>query len=169
MLTLDTQCFLTLLLLIEGNGGLRSLVNKLILLYISAAACTFIAGVLHLALIPMFFGQMPIDVTIFFLVSGLAQIFWVIPTVQRWSKPWFYVGIGGTVILIIMYFVAVPGSGYPISPLDIAIETFQIIFVILCSIIIFKDMNRLKVNKQNIWYSYLWYICKGLIWLFDYL
>lgn len=130
--------------------GIRSLVSKLIVLCIAAAACTFIAGVLHLAIVPMFFGQMPIDVTIFFLVSGLAQIFWVIPTAQRWGKPWFYVGIGGTVILIIMYFVAVPGSGYPISPLDIAIETFQIIFVILCAIIIIKVMKTSKVNKPNI-------------------
>jgi hypothetical protein len=129
---------------------IRPLISKSLALCIVAAACTFIAGLLHLAIIPMFFDQMPIDITIFFLVSGLAQIFWVIPTVQRWSKPWFYVGIGGTVILIIMYFVAVPGGGHPISPLDIAIETFQIIFVILCSIIIFKDMNTPKVNKQNI-------------------
>lgn len=119
-------------------------------LYYVAAACTFIAGVLHLAIIPMFFTQMTIDVTIFFLVSGLAQIFWVIPTIKKWSKPWFYVGIGGTVILIIMYFVAVPGSGYPISPLDVAIEVAQIIFVILCVIIILKDRTYRKVNEKNI-------------------
>ena len=119
-------------------------------LYYVAAACTFIAGVLHLAIIPMFFTQMTIDVTIFFLVSGLAQIFWVIPTIKKWSKPWFYVGIGGTVILIIMYFVAVPGSGYPISPLDVAIEVAQIIFVILCVIIILEDRTYRKVNEKNI-------------------
>ena len=120
------------------------------LLYYVAAACTFIAGVLHLAIVPMFFAQMTIDVTIFFLVSGLAQIFWVIPTIKKWSRPWFYVGIGGTAILIIMYFVAVPGSGYPISPLDVAIEASQIIFVILCMIIIFKDRTPTKVNEKNI-------------------
>lgn len=120
------------------------------LLYYVAAACTFIAGVLHLAIVPMFFGQMTIDVTIFFLVSGLAQIFWVIPTIKKWSRPWFYVGIGGTAILIIMYFVAVPASGYPISPLDVAIEASQIIFVILCMIIIFKDRTPTKVNEKNI-------------------
>jgi uncharacterized membrane protein YuzA (DUF378 family) len=125
------------------------LTNRALLYYV-AAACTFIAGVLHLAIVPMFFAQMTIDVTIFFLVSGLAQIFWVIPTVKKWSRPWFYVGIGGTAILIIMYFVAVPGSGYPISPLDVAIEASQIIFVILCMIIIFKDRTPTKVNEKNI-------------------
>jgi hypothetical protein len=114
------------------------------LLYYVAAASTFVAGILHLAIILMFFTQMTIDVTIFFLVSGIAQIFWVIPTIKKWSKPWFYVGIGGTVILIIMYFVAVPGSGYPISPLDVAIEAAQIIFVILCVIIVFRDRTPKK-------------------------
>jgi uncharacterized membrane protein YuzA (DUF378 family) len=119
------------------------LTNRALLYYV-AAACTFIAGVLHLAIVPMFFAQMTIDVTIFFLVSGLAQIFWVIPTIKKWSRPWFYVGIGGTAILIIMYFVAVPGSGYPISPLDVAIEASQIIFVILCMIIISKTEHLQK-------------------------
>ncbi|MFZ0568467.1 MAG: hypothetical protein WAM22_10725, partial [Nitrososphaeraceae archaeon] len=91
----------------------------------AAAASTLIAGVLHLAIVPMFFTQMSTDITIFFIVSGLAQIFWVIPVIERWSKPWYYVGIGGTVILIIMYLIAVPGSGYPVNQLDIAIELFQ--------------------------------------------
>lgn len=125
------------------------MINITLLLY-AAAACMFIAGLLHLAIVPMFFAQMSIDVTIFFVVSGLAQLFWVIPTIKKWSKPWFYVGIGGTVILIIMYFVAVPGSGYPISPLDLAIEASQIIFVILCTIIIFKDRTTAKVSGKKI-------------------
>jgi uncharacterized membrane protein YuzA (DUF378 family) len=119
-------------------------------LFYAAAASTLIAGVLHLAIVPMFFTQMSIDTTIFFIVSGLAQIFWVIPVINRWSKPWYYVGIGGTVILIIMYLIAVPGSGYPVSQLDIAIELFQIAFIILCSIIIVKDRPTSRMYKRNI-------------------
>jgi hypothetical protein len=110
----------------------------------TAAASTFIAGVLHLAIVPMFFAQMSIDVTIFFIVSGMAQLFWVIPTVRRWIIPWYYIGLGGTVILIIMYFIAVPGSGNPISPLDVAIETSQIVFIILSIIIIKKNKAEMK-------------------------
>jgi hypothetical protein len=110
----------------------------------TAAASTFIAGVLHLAIVPMFFAQMSIDVTIFFIVSGMAQLFWVIPTVKRWIIPWYYIGMGGTVILIIMYFIAVPGSGNPISPLDVAIETSQIVFIILSIIIIKKNKAEMK-------------------------
>jgi len=93
---------------------------------------------------------MSIDTTIFFIVSGLAQIFWVIPVINRWSKPWYYVGIGGTVILIILYLIAVPGSGYPVSQLDIAIELFQIAFIILCSMIIAKNRAEMKLDKKNV-------------------
>ena len=121
-----------------------------VLFYAAAAASTFIAGVLHLAIVPMFFTQMSIDITIFFIVSGLTQIFWVIPVIKRWIKPWYYVGIGGTVILVIMYLIAVPGSGHPVSQLDIAIELFQIAFIILCSIIIAKNRRQMKLNKKNV-------------------
>ena len=119
-------------------------------LFYAAAACTLIAGVLHLAIVPMFFTQMSIGTTIFFIVSGLAQIFWVIPIIKRWSKPWYYVGIGGTVILIIMYLIAVPGNGYPVNQLDIAIELFQIAFIILCSIIIVNYRTASRLQKGNI-------------------
>ena len=119
-------------------------------LFYAAAASTLIAGVLHLAIVPMFFTQMSIDITIFFIVSGLTQIFWVIPIIKRWIKPWYYVGIGGTVILIIMYLIAVPGRGYPVSQLDITIELFQIAFIILCSIIIAKNRREMKLDKKNV-------------------
>ena len=119
-------------------------------LFYAASASTLIAGVLHLAIVPMYFTQMSIDITIFFIISGLTQIFWVIPVFKRWSKPWYYVGIGGTVILITMYLIAVPGSGYPVNQLDIAIELFQIAFIILCSIIIVKDRTTSRLYKRNI-------------------
>jgi hypothetical protein len=120
-------------------------------LFYAAAASTFIAGALHLAIVPMFFTQMSIDITIFFIVSGITQIFWVIPVIKRWIKPWYYVGIGGTVILVIMYLIAVPGSGYAVSQLDIAIELFQIAFIILCSIILAKGSRTTpEFDKKNV-------------------
>ena len=122
--------------------------NKAI--FYAAAACTFIAGILHLAIVPMFFTQLSIDVMIFFIVSGLAQVFWVIPVIKKWGNFWHYFGIGGTVILIIMYLLAVPGSGYPVSPLDIAIELFQIVFIILCTIIIMKARRTTaRLDKKS--------------------
>jgi len=113
----------------------------------AAAASTFIAGVLHLALVPMFFNQMRPDVMIFFIGSGLAQLFWIIPTAKRWIFPWYYIGIGGTIILILLWIIAIPGSGYPIGEMDVAIEVSQIVFVILSVIIIKK--RREEFNKAG--------------------
>jgi hypothetical protein len=132
-----------------GNNNILTdniLTDKL-LLY-AAAASTFIAGILHLAIIPMFFKIMPLNITLFFLISGLAQVFWVIPVLRRWSNLWFYVGIAGTVILIIMWLVAVPGSGHPVDANQAAIEVFQIAFIILSMIIIKK--NRAEIKSSNV-------------------
>ena len=112
-----------------------------------AAASTLMAGVLHLALVPMFFNQMTPDVIIFFIGSGVAQLFWIIPTIKRWIFPWYYIGIGGTIILILMWIIAIPGSGYPIGGMDMAIEVSQIAFVILSVIVIKK--NREELNKYS--------------------
>lgn len=126
--------------LMNMNRTMKSLVY-------GAGASTLIAGVLHLALVPMFFNQMTPDVIIFFIGSGLAQLFWIIPTVKRWIFPWYYIGIGGTIILIIMWIIAIPGSGYPIGVMDVAIEVSQIAFVILSVILIKK--NREELNKYS--------------------
>jgi len=118
------------------------------ILFYAAAACTFIAGVLHLAIVPMFFTQMPLSVIVFFVISGLAQIFWIIPVLKRWSKPWYYVGIGGTAILIILWVIAVPHNG--LSELEVSIELFQIVFIVLCSIIIVKSRTIPKFEEKNV-------------------
>jgi hypothetical protein len=118
-------------------------------LFYSAAGATFLAGVLHLALVPMFFELMSLNVMIFFVVSGLAQLFWVIPTIKRWILPWYYIGIGGTIVLILLWIIAIPGSGYPIGETDIAIEVSQIVFIILCVIIIRKNRAEIKSSKVD--------------------
>ncbi len=116
-------------------------------LFYVAAASTLIAGVLHLTIIPMFFTLMPMNVTIFFLIAGAAQLFWVIPVLKRWRNLWYYVGIGGTVILIALFVIAVPGRGLLVSELEVTIELIQIVFII-CSIIIVKDRTR-KLHKKK--------------------
>lgn len=118
------------------------------LLLYTAAASTFIAGILHLALVPMFFKQMSPNVMIFFIVSGVAQLFWVIPTIRKWIFPWYYIGIGGTIVLVILWIIAIPGSGYPIHEMDVAIEVSQIAFIILCVKIIKK--NKLEIESTKV-------------------
>lgn len=123
------------------------LLKSHILFYV-AGASTWIAGVLHLAIVPMFFNKMPTNVTVFFIVSGLAQLFWLIPVIKRWSNIWYYIGIGGTVILIILWIIAVPARGLAVSELEVVIEFFQIVFIILCTIIV-KNTAMTTLSKKN--------------------
>jgi hypothetical protein len=108
------------------------------ILYYAAAATTAIAGILHLSLVPNVIGRNP-NSGIFFIISGIAQIFWVIPML-----------IGGTLILIIMWVITrVPGNpitgrGGPISEMAIVIEISQIAYIIITVIIILKDRRGHK-------------------------
>lgn len=119
------------LIVIDANMTLKALIY-------GAASSTLIAGVLHVALVPMYIGQMPTEVTIFFLAAGLAQIFWFLPTIKKWIMPWYYIGVGGTLVLIVLWIIYIPGSGYPVDLMSATIVAFQIAYLILSTIIIKK-------------------------------
>jgi hypothetical protein len=113
-------------------------------LYYAAAATTAIAGILHLILVPNVIGRNP-NSGIFFIVSGIAQIFWVIPMLKGWGRIWYLIGIGGTIILIIMWAITrmpgnpITGRGGPISEMGIAVEIFQVAYIIITAIIILRE------------------------------
>ncbi|MGB8778385.1 MAG: hypothetical protein WCC82_09155 [Nitrososphaeraceae archaeon] len=119
------------------------------ILYYAAAATTAIAGILHLSLVPNVIGRNP-NSGIFFIISGIAQIFWVIPMLKRWGRIWYFLGIGGTLILIIMWVITrvpgnpVTGRGGPISEMAIVIDIFQIAYIIITAIIILKERRGHK-------------------------
>jgi hypothetical protein len=127
----------------------QSLTNRVLLLIYVATASTFTAGVLHLALIPMFFTLTPFDVTIFFLVSGAAQLFWVIPILKRWSNLWYYVGIGGTTVLIALFVIAIPGRGLQVNEFEIIIELVQIVFIISSIMIVREKILKTKLPSAR--------------------
>src|SRR5215217_6323494 len=117
---------------------------KIGLYYYAAAAATAIAGILHLSLVPNIIG-FNMNSAIFFIGAGLAQLFWVVPMIKRWGRIWYYIGIVGTIILIIMWVMTrVPGNpitgrGGPISEMAVAIEVFQVAYIIITAIIIAKE------------------------------
>jgi uncharacterized membrane protein YuzA (DUF378 family) len=119
-------------------------VDRSSILYYAAAATTAIAGILHLTLVPNIIGRNP-NSGIFFIISGIAQIFWVIPMLKKWGKTWYYIGIAGTIILIIIWAITrmpgnpITGRGGPIGEMAIVIEIFQIAYIIITSIIIVKE------------------------------
>jgi hypothetical protein len=121
------------------------------ILYYAAAATTAIAGILHLSLVPDIIVR-NLNSGVFFLISGIAQIFWVIPMLKRWGRTWYYIGIAGTIILIIMWVMTripgnpITGRGGPISEMAVAIEVFQIAYIIITAIIIAKE-SRSSISK----------------------
>jgi hypothetical protein len=122
------------------------LTRNSMLLHYSAAACTFIAGILHLTLVPNAIDR-NVNNAIFFLISGLAQIFWVVPMIRQWGRGWYYVGMAGTLVLILMWIITrfpgnpITGRGGGIGETAITTELFQVAFIVLSIIILIKNRN----------------------------
>ena len=124
--------------------------NKITALAISAAVCTGVAGILHLYMLPAFNTQM----TILFLIGGLAQVFWILPTTKNWGQVWNYIGIVGTVAFILLWVITrfpdnpITGRGGMIGSTAIVTEIFEVAFVALMSAIVYirkqKTITRLS-------------------------
>jgi hypothetical protein len=120
--------------------------DKTLYYYITAGATIGIAGLLHLVYAYNGISRGGVSLfTIFFIVSGIAQLFWVLPMVKRWGRKWYFVGIGGTIVLMIVYTMTrIPnpitnGRALSISGIGIATEVFQAAFIIITALIIFKE------------------------------
>src|SRR5919197_6033624 len=120
--------------------------------YYAAAAATAIAGILHLVLASNTIGRNPMT-GIFFLVGGIAQLFWTVPMVKKWGRIWYYIGIAGTIVLIIMYFITrVPNPittrALPINSMVIAIEIFQFIYIGITAYIVARQ-GRIEPKQKE--------------------
>jgi cytochrome c oxidase subunit I len=71
-------------------------------LHYAGAATTGLVGILHLLLVPLFIGFNS-STSIFFVATGIAQLFWTVPLIKRWGNFWYFIGIAGTVLLILLY------------------------------------------------------------------
>ncbi|MDH3203412.1 MAG: hypothetical protein OEL81_01885 [Nitrosopumilus sp.] len=122
--------------------------NKLNILFYAAAAATAIAGIIHVVLgIP---SNNP-NSQILFVVGGIVQIFWVVPMVRKWGTPWYFVGLGGTVVFIMIWVITripenfITGRGGRISDNGMLTEAFQIGFVgIVIAILVLEKRMSLK-------------------------
>ena len=133
--------------------------NKSLYYYFyGAAAAIGIAGILHLMLFlnGLSRGLGISNVGIFFLVSAILQLFWVIPMIRRWGRTWYYVGIGGTVVLIILWAITrVPnpitnGRAIPINSISIITELFEFAFIIITAIIVVRQGRLAPKEKEQL-------------------
>lgn len=125
--------------------------------YYAAAAATAIAGILHLVLaangISRGGGSLS---SVFFIISGILQIFWAVPMARRWGRIWYYIGIGGTIILIIMYCITrapnpiTGGRALSINSLGIATEVFQIIYIGITVYILARQKGLTTEQKEQL-------------------
>ena len=129
------------------------LTSKLNILFYCAAASTAIAGIIHLVLGIPSNNQ---NSQILFVVGGIAQIFWVVPMVRRWGKPWYLVGIGGTVVFVAIWVITripenfITGRGGRINENGILTEIFQVAFIaILIVILILEKRTGQKNSSKN--------------------
>ena len=105
--------------------------NKIDILFYAAAATTAIAGIIHVIL---GYDSGRINTQILFLVGGAVQIFWAIPMVRKWGPVWYSVGLGGTIIFILIWVITripdnfITGRGGRISDNGILTEVFQVSF-----------------------------------------
>ena len=127
---------------------------KINILYYVAAATTVIAGILHLVLVPNVLG-FNLNTGIFFIVAGIAQLFWVVPLIRRWGTPWYLIGIGGTIVLIILFAITrmpdnpITGRGGPIMPMALVIEVMQLAFIGLSIAIVVYESKRKQLSGKT--------------------
>jgi hypothetical protein len=127
--------------------------SGIILLYYVAAATTAIAGIMHLVLAPNLLG-FNINFALFFIVAGIAQLFWVLPMTKRWGFPWVVAGIVGMAVLISLFVITrmpnpITGRGLPTNSVALVIEIMQAAFIALCAIIIVYEARRKQLDRKT--------------------
>ena len=136
--------------------------TKIIYYYYAACAATTIAGILHLTIVFDLLGRNPntgifflrAGATQLFLIAGIAQLFWTIPMIKRWDKLWYYLGIAGTILLMIIFFTTrLPNSitniGLPITNIGMAVEIFESIYIGITAFIIVTSSDNLNIDSDS--------------------
>ena len=124
-------------------------------LFIAAAVATAIAGIVHLYMPlshPRMLGNIP--TATFFLGSGIAQLFWIIPMIKRWGRISYYIGIAGNIAFIILYVITrfpgnpVNGRGGDVDIVDTTCEIAQVAYIAVTAVILVKERSIKVVDRE---------------------
>jgi hypothetical protein len=116
-----------------------------------------IAGIVHLYMPvshPRMLGNLPMAT--FFLGSGIAQIFWILPMIKRWGRLWYYIGIAGNVGFIILYIITrfpgnpVNGRGGGVDALDMVCEVAQVAYMAITAVILAKERTIKVADREQL-------------------
>jgi hypothetical protein len=92
----------------------------------------------------------------FFLGSGIAQIFWILPMIKRWGRIWYYIGITGNIAFIILYVITrfpgnpVNGRGGDVDAVDMICELAQVAYIAITAVILSKERSIKVVDKEQL-------------------
>jgi hypothetical protein len=133
--------------------------KKMQYLTILAASTTLLAGILHLAMIgpfnkPSNFPMEMLPVTdLVFIMSGGAQVFWAIPMFLGWGVRWYYMGLVGTIgLVLLLAFTRIPnpitGNALQNNTIGYVTEIVQIAYIVITGIIIVNHRRRRRRTRR---------------------
>jgi hypothetical protein len=126
--------------------------NRRGLIY-AAAGTTAAAGALHLFLSSSV-AAFNANMAAFFLVSGIAQLFWILPLVRRWNKYWMHAGIAGTGVLVALWAITrldnpITGQAFPVNTMGIATQVLQLAFIGLLAAMVFAQRKKVPESRTH--------------------
>lgn len=123
-----------------------------------AAVFSATAGILHLVRAPLkphgFPAELVVYAEVLFIVGGILQIFWVLPMIRHWGRPWYIVGVIGTAVFMAFWIISrvpnpITGVPLPNNVLGYATEAVQTAFIVVTLIIIAKEKTIIQVINQH--------------------
>jgi heme/copper-type cytochrome/quinol oxidase subunit 1 len=124
------------------------------ILHYAGAAATVLVGILHLTLVPFFIGYGS-NTSLFFVATGIAQLFWAVPLVKQWGRLWYFIGIGGTVVLILFWNIlnaplSIRGLAAPYDIISIAVEVLQVVFIAIAAVILTIERLYRRTSRPDL-------------------
>ena len=127
-----------------------------VLLYYSAAATTIIAGLLQFLLSYTIAGieKGNPGLPVFFIGIGLLQLIWGAGLIRKWGRTFYSLATGVNIALIFLWVILrlpqqIVGPPLRVDSVGIAIESFQILFLVLCTIILSSKGEPSKGEQKG--------------------
>jgi len=120
-----------------------------------AIISTALAGISHILIVSLFMG-FESKPSIFLFLSGIFQIFWIVPLVKRWGDIWYLIGVIGNIFLIYLFITI---------QLDIKFIMFYLVIGFAQISWIVPYLKR-KWNRKRLYLGIFASIVLMLLWLF---
>jgi hypothetical protein len=75
--------------------------------------------------------------------------------IKQWGRKWYYIGIAGTIILVILYAATrlpnplTGGRPAPTNEIGISISIFEIAYIVITAIILVREIRIKKVSDKE--------------------